>query len=152
MYIANECNTYILSFCILYFPFVEANQQQKRKPPHGGETRKRKSNPFTWKQQTRKRLRQSGKQYINTKGVSVAERSVQNSKKNVYLIANFNAYRKSLKKNAKGYLTIFGLCHKLKNNITVLQQQNDLIRKDVVQTKMYQDDSIHIAIILFWKT
>ena len=73
-------------------------------------------------------------------------------RKIAYLIANFNAYRKSLKKNAKRYLTIFGICHKLKNNITFLQQQNDLKQKDVVQTKMYQDESIHIAIILFWKT
>ena len=52
----------------------------KRTPSHGGKSRKRKTNPAMWKQNNRKRLRQSGKPYTNTKGHAVANREIKTRK------------------------------------------------------------------------
>ena len=64
------------------------------KSPHGSETRKRKSNPDTWKQQSRKRLRQAGKEYVNSKGTLVPERSVKGDKKDCVSGCKFKCSQK----------------------------------------------------------
>ena len=52
----------------------------RRLPPHGGQTRKRKSAPKTWIQNVRKQLRQSGQAYKNRKGENVPCKSVTTRK------------------------------------------------------------------------
>ena len=64
-------------------PYVSTHPSiagQLRLPPHGGKTRKCKANCYNWKQSKRKRLRQSGKEYINIRGKVIQPKSIKNKK------------------------------------------------------------------------
>ncbi|XP_065640988.1 uncharacterized protein LOC124805906 isoform X2 [Hydra vulgaris] len=68
---------------IMVTPYVSTHpliSDQLQLPPHGGKTRKRKANCYNWKQSKRKRLRQSGKEYINVRGKVIQPRSIKNKK------------------------------------------------------------------------
>lgn len=57
-----------------------AQNSVQRPPSHGGNTRKRKRNSDTWKQNIRKKRRQSGKTYTNSKGKNVLAKEVKTKK------------------------------------------------------------------------
>ena len=76
----------------IFFPFFfyveqpredaenERIANEKRAPSHGGTSRKRKVNTDSWKQNVRKKRRQSGKSYMNSKGNAVPAKAIKTKK------------------------------------------------------------------------
>ena len=58
-------------------PITQRKQARFQTPPKKNLTRKRQANPDSWKKNTRKKLRQSGKAYTSVKGNHVPERSMR---------------------------------------------------------------------------
>ena len=73
-------------------PYVSTHPSiagQLRLLPHGGKTRKCKANCYNWKQSKRKRLRQSGKEYINIRVKVIQPKSIK-KKKIVEIVASLS--------------------------------------------------------------